>query len=453
MANYITEAFKKFDMLEDLEEFDLNPASMEDMKSFIDLNGEEDYTQDRDIFDLEAEAEDELKKSYLGKVVLKCNVCQSLIFEDPNNLTENEEGIINIGTECPYCLSYEGYKIIGQVEPYSTDEPQIETDVETEIEPTDDIEPIEESVDKTGTDRLMGSKEISGDKRGNGVVALTGDDEKILGHKLDKSLHEELEEDSLEEEPIEESQDAETVEKDLLDEAAGDNLWDKLAKAVGIDKDLNEDVEKPEEKEDEQLQESVESVTVETDSDTIDVIPQADGGVDVSVKSDEDIVADLDGYDNEVVKDASVDDFEPTKIDEDGEPVDDEFVADDFDEDSFNELGESYLKKCYENVNSFKTVGVSQKDNALMVEGVIGFSNGHKKSTTFTFSPLSLKGKRLKLEGYNKQLANGNKPFKMNCLYDKGRVIAESLNYNYTGKNSLNESMKVSGTVKKNKKK
>ena len=193
-----------------------------------------------------------------------------------------------------------------------------------------------------------------------------------------------------------------------------------------------------------------------TDTDTIDVIPQEDGGVDVSVKSDEDIVADLDGYDNEVVKDASEEDFEPTKIDEDGEPLEDageDFEVDDFDEDSFNELGESYLKKCYENVNSFKTIGVSQKNNSLMVEGVIGFSNGNKKSTTFTFNPASLKGKRLKLEGFNKQLAAGNKPFKMNCLYDKGRIIAESFNYNYTGKNSLNESMKVSGTVKKNKKK
>ena len=107
MANYITEAFKKFDMLEDLEEFDINASSLEDMKSFIDVNGEDDFTNDKDIFDLEAQAEEDLKQSYLGKAVLKCNVCQSLIFEDPNELTENEDGIINIDTECPYCLSYE----------------------------------------------------------------------------------------------------------------------------------------------------------------------------------------------------------------------------------------------------------------------------------------------------------------------------------------------------------
>ena len=445
MANYITEAFKKFDMLEDLEEFDINAGSLEDMKSFIDVNGEDDFTNDKDIFDLEAQAEEDLKQSYLGKAVLKCNVCQSLIFEDPNELTENEDGIINIDTECPYCLSYEGYKIIGKIEPYNTEEPKIEPEVEVEVEP------IEESVDKTGTDRLMGSKEISGDKRGNGVIAITGDDEKLLGHKLDKSLHEELED----EEVIEESQDANAVEKDLLDESAGDNLWDKIAKAVGIEKDLTEEVEDGVEDE-ESLQESVESIKVETDSDVIDVTPHEDGQVDVSVKSDDSKLAELDGYDNEMVAPASEEDFEPTKIDADGEPLEDsdeDFEVDDFDEDSFNELGESYLKKCYENVNSFKTVGVSQKNESLMVEGVIGFSNGNKKSTTFTFNPVSLKGKRLKLEGFNKQLASGNKPFKVNCIYDKGRIIAESLNYNYTGKNSLNESMKVSGTVKKNKKK
>lgn len=449
MANYITEAFKKFDMLEDLEEFDINASSLDDMKSFIDVNGEDDFTNDRDIFDLEAQAEEDLKQSYLGKAVLKCNVCQSLIFEDPNELTENEDGIINIDTECPYCLSYEGYKIIGKIEPYNTEEPKIEPEVDTEVEAG--VEPIEESVDKTGTDRLMGSKEISGDKRGNGVVAITGDDEKLLGHKLDKSLHEELED----EEVIEESQDADVVEKDLLDESAGDNLWDKISKAVGVEKDLTEEVEDNLEDE-EPLQESVESIKVETDSDVIDVTPHEDGQVDVSVKSDDSMVADLDGYDNEMVAPASEEDFKPTKIDEEGEPLEDtyeDFDVEDFDEDSFDELGESYLKKCYENVNSFKTIGVSQKNNSLMVEGVIGFSNGNKKSTTFTFNPVSLKGKRLKLEGFNKQLAAGNKPFKVNCLYDKGRIIAESLNYNYTGKNSLNESMKVSGTVKKSKKK
>lgn len=436
MANYITEAFKKFDLLEDLDEFDINASSLNDMQSFIDAHG--DVEEDTEIYDLEAQAEEELKQSYLGKAVLKCNVCQSLIFEDPNNLTENEDGIINIETECPYCLSNEGYKIIGKIEPYDVAEPHIEQE---------ESEPIEESVDKTGTDRLMGSKEISGDKRGNGVTAITGDDKTLLGHKLDKSLHEGLDEEN---EELDEEQSADTVEKDLLGEAVGDSVWDKLAKAVGLDKDLEEDVDtdEPEDSDSDVLEESVEGVTVKTDTDTIDVTPGLDGEVNVSVTPDEAVAPE---HNEEILAPATEDDFEineaPTELDSDG----DDFDVEDFDEDSFDELGESYLKRCYENVNSYKTVHVASKDNKIIVEGVLGFNSGAKKSTTFTFSPVSLKGKRLKLEGYNKQLATGNKPFKVNCIYDKKRIVAESFNYNYTGKNALNESMKVSGTIRKHK--
>lgn len=436
MANYITEAFKKFDLLEDLDEFDINASSFNDMQSFIDTHG--DVEEDTEIYDLEAQAEEELKQSYLGKAVLKCNVCQSLIFEDPNNLTENEDGIIDIETECPYCLSNEGYKIIGKIEPYDVAEPQIEQE---------EAEPIEESVDKTGTDRLMGSKEISGDKRGNGVTAITGDDKTLLGHKLDKSLHEGLDEDN---EELVEEQSAEAVEKDLLGEAVDDSVWDKLAKAVGLDKDLEEDVDTDESEDGDSdvLEESVEGVTVKTDTDTIDVTPGLEGEVNVSVTPDEAVAPE---HNEEILAPATEDDFEiheaPTESDSD----EDDFDVEDFDEDSFDELGESYLKRCYENVNSYKTVHVASKDNKIIVEGVLGFNSGAKKSTTFTFSPVSLKGKRLKLEGYNKQLATGNKPFRVNCIYDKKRIVAESFNYNYTGKNALNESMKVSGTIRKHK--
>jgi hypothetical protein len=60
-----------------------------------------------------------------------------------------------------------------------------------------------------------------------------------------------------------------------------------------------------------------------------------------------------------------------------------------FDEESFDELGESYLKRVYENVESYKTtkVGMTQDHSRLVVEGVITFGSGNKKNTVFSFTP------------------------------------------------------------------
>ena len=71
--------------------------------------------------------------------------------------------------------------------------------------------------------------------------------------------------------------------------------------------------------------------------------------------------------------------------DENGEGADVDVDVDEFSEDEFDELGESYLKKVYENVNSFRTSGVKMINNKLIIEGVIGFNSGKQKKTSFIF--------------------------------------------------------------------
>ena len=71
---YITEAFKQFNLLEDT--FPVNAEGVEDMQNFLDVAGE-DVDDEQVIYDLEAEAEEDLKQSYVGKVILDCNVCHS----------------------------------------------------------------------------------------------------------------------------------------------------------------------------------------------------------------------------------------------------------------------------------------------------------------------------------------------------------------------------------------
>lgn len=116
---------------------------------------------------------------------------------------------------------------------------------------------------------------------------------------------------------------------------------------------------------------------------------------------------------------------------EDEEPEEDEVEIDDFEEDSFNEIGESYLKKVYENVDSFKTSKVRKNDNSLVVEGVIKFKSGKEKSTSFKFEAKEKKNNKLRLVGENLQITKGRKSFTLKGILDNKKFISESLNYNY----------------------
>lgn len=134
----LTEAFKKLDILDEAA-FDLNSDSeIDDARDFLT-----DITIDDsiDIIDPDAESEDEVGESFIGKVILECNVCHSKIFEDEEDVSIDEEsGAANVGTECPYCFSVDGYSIIGQVAPMG----QVRDELEVEEEETVEEDPVDE---------------------------------------------------------------------------------------------------------------------------------------------------------------------------------------------------------------------------------------------------------------------------------------------------------------------
>lgn len=159
MSNYITEAFKKFDLLES-EDISLNAAGIEELRSFMDEAGVDPDEEEIEIYDLGAQAEDELKQSYLGKAILECKVCHSYIFEDRENIGTDVEGNCCTDIECPYCLSTDGFIVIGEVAPYNEseseeliaaqhDEDLPIVDVEGGADDIDDEDIIEESLDES----------------------------------------------------------------------------------------------------------------------------------------------------------------------------------------------------------------------------------------------------------------------------------------------------------------
>lgn len=488
MSNYITEAFKQLNLLEDMEEvkdISLDASGVDELRSFLADAAVDPDEEMIDVYDLQAEAEEDLQKSYEGKVILECTVCHSNIFEDPENISITEDGKACMDLECPYCMSNEGYYIIGEVAPYNknaTEEEPVEdaeldeVDIEGAADVIDDEDIIEESCDtkklkedwdeefENEYDSIMNDDsltEADRDKALKKLYAFYGMNESM---KLDgiKELY-----DNDEIRGVEELEGVDELEG--VKELHGEKHEDPI----------NEDCH-------DTLKENIEDVSVTTEDETMTMTTKEDGGVvietspksedefeafddieveDTDLESGDEMVAPISDETSDII-DASSDaldtedeeSFDEIKADMEDEEVEDDMLADDeddfadledFDEESFDGLGESYLRNCYENVKGFKTSKVSTNKNRLFIEGIIKFDSGNEKKTNFVFSPTKIKNNRYKFEGYNKEISRGKKTFKLSGINKDNKFVCESLNYNYRSKNELNESVRVYGTIKR----
>lgn len=191
MSNYITEAFKQLNLLEDMEEvkdISLDASGVDELRSFLADAAVDPDEEMIDVYDLQAEAEEDLQKSYEGKVILECTVCHSNVFEDPENISIAKDGKACMDLECPYCMSNEGYYIIGEVAPYSEnageesveDAELDEVDIEGAADVIDDEDIIEESCN---TKKLKEDKIIERDGKKFGVLP-NGKEIQLGGTKL-----------------------------------------------------------------------------------------------------------------------------------------------------------------------------------------------------------------------------------------------------------------------------
>lgn len=193
--NYLSEAFKKLDFLTE-EEFSLqDTAGIDDMDQLLKTPA----SNIANVIDPEAETEDELEDTYIGKVILHCPVCNSMIYKDLEDIVKDDvEEVVNIGEECPYCYTSEGFKVIGIVSPFEETSEEEEQEDETE-------DTAEEQVDEELTEEFE-KVEVATE---NQKVTLDADDDGKL---------------TIEAEPVEE--DEEDEEEEVLapvpDEAADD---------------------------------------------------------------------------------------------------------------------------------------------------------------------------------------------------------------------------------------
>lgn len=133
---------------------------------------------------------------------------------------------------------------------------------------------------------------------------------------------------------------------------------------------------------------------------------------------------------------------------EDNSTVDVDFGE--FDEETFDTFGESYLKKVYNNVESYETTEVKAKGNELVVEGVISFKSGKQKKTSFIFEAKDMtKNGNVRFVGRNESICNSKKAFTLTGKFDGGKFLAESFNYNYRAKDTNGKTTRLYGTFKK----
>lgn len=190
----------------------------------------------------------------------------------------------------------------------------------------------------------------------------------------------------------------------------------------------------------ESLKEDFERVDIETDREKMSMTAEADGKVVVTTEPkreqhEEEVIAPVEEKTKEEIINNSEEDEDSLNID-----------IDEFDEESFDELGEGYLKKVYDNVDDYKTTKVIEKDNKIMIEGLIKFNSGKTKKTTFIFeSDAATPSKKVRFIGQNAEITNGVKAFTLKGTIKNGSLLSESLHYAYTTANNK----KVSGRVRK----
>lgn len=151
---FLTEAFRRLDCLNE-DVFDAS-TDLEELSNFSD----NDENNTVDIIDIDATTDDDIKTSYIGNIVLECPICKSKIFKSKDDIIiDDESQLANIGEDCPYCYTADGFTIIGKISPYSEQEVTITDKVDDESAEDEHDDEVDDNLntDKGGDEELKES--------------------------------------------------------------------------------------------------------------------------------------------------------------------------------------------------------------------------------------------------------------------------------------------------------
>lgn len=445
----LTEAFKALEMLNE-ETFKVSDDGIEKLKQFRD---DDDISDEIEIIDTEAETEEELQDSYVGKVILDCAVCHSKLYKNKDEVVLNDdETLANVDEECPYCHTPEGFKIIGEVAEFeSADEDDDDDSNEVEEVETEDEEEIKEEGLKEGIfgfgkkKKNKESEKSASNKNEYEQVEIKGEqfwyfpNEKVYRKSMNPNGKEFTRAEA--EAYAQKTNDnykkyggsKTTSISSSRDDFDPENSWAKRYKRG----------EFREKFENNKLKEGINDMSFETDDTRVSMTSDESGRVTVTTEpvdapeSGDEVIepisaeteSEIGSGEEEVVSDGD----EEFSIE--GEEV--EAEVDEIDDESFDELGEAYLKKVYENVESYSTTSSKVEDDKIVVEGVITFKSGAKKRTSFMFEAKDCtRDGNFRIIGENLNLKNGKSAYSIRGKISNKKFVCESLRYRYTNANN-----------------
>lgn len=448
MSEILKEAFKELQNLNE-DTFSFDKEGIFNLDKFLKFD---DMSPDIvTIIDTEAHSEEDLSSSYAGKAILRCCVCEQLIYKNPEDVHIDEDlQRANVDEDCPHCGCIGGYEVVGQVAPYvdmektevTVDGDEVEVKEASTETDEESAAPAEDSLNESVDGKPSIANYFKDIDEGEGWVTL-----ELAEERLERSEDEIA--DWLDKHPtVGYIYNIEDIQVICTPHAPS---FDSIAAELGLNESLNEDFHKA------TVETGNSTLSMETDENgkitiTSEPCKAEEGGEEMVAPVSDEIKAEIDDANKEQPEEV-VEEPEEAVEDLPEEPVEgdeEEFEIDEIDEDSFNELGESYFHKVYDNVDHFQTIGGKVDGNKILVEGLIIFNSGRQAKTSFLFEGfgISKKGK-LKFLGENAQISKRKNAFTVQGRLEGKKLITESLTYNYKALDSkTGKGYNLYGTVK-----
>lgn len=356
---HLNEAFRALNALDE-DTFSFSDDGIEKLSAFKD-NDEEDDTIS--VIDPEAETAEDTADSYVGKVIIDCAVCHSKIYKDKEEVKVDGE-MANTDEECPYCYSTEGFKVIGEVQPFGG------SSADEDDEPSKDVD----DTDSDSSDHNTEDEAVEED------LLVRGPDGKLT--------------------------------------TSQDNNWG-TCKEWEYNESISSLKSNP-------VNEDINNLSLDTDDTHLELTAEENGRVTVSTEpvqaaeaGDEVIAPVTDETQAEI-------EMNGEEIPGEEDAMDD-IEIDDFDEESFDGMEESYLRESYDNVKSYKTTSVEQRGQKLFIEGVITFDNGSQKKTNIVLEATTYtKSGKYSFLLESKAHRPSHKNFNITGTLNNGKFITES---------------------------
>ena len=185
MVDYLAEAFKALDDVEDVTPClheEMFTVDSDGLSELADFEVESEKSEDKKrVIDPEAKNEEELKSSYVGKVIIDCNQCHSKVYKDKEDIVIDGDDV-NKEEECPYCFATAGFKVIGEVAPYT--ETKVDVEVKDEDTMAEDVQRRAHDAKKTN-DRVV--EEFEGSSDASAIIDDLIDRAKLIYKEQDDS--------------------------------------------------------------------------------------------------------------------------------------------------------------------------------------------------------------------------------------------------------------------------